>query len=365
MKIKSLLLILLVFFICDSVKASTPLVYENARSLAMGGVSVSVADDEQVLYCNPAGLGLVTKSEFSIVNPFYGKSKHFDSLLDSIDSLSDNDTAASRAANMNNLMKVMGKYGWRNRSNMAYYIGSDGFGVTAYYSDNEVYSVDNPVNPRVNSKVDKDIVISASIARPFSDDQRVFKDKTSAWWGATMKVASRKTTNSSYFIRDFSALNPGLLKDTDKSGVALDFDLSAMWQINNPMNPTLGLFVGNVLNAKFSDDAGNLERQLGIGASIKPLTGDLERSNRIMLAAEYWDNGSEGNFFKKMRFGGQFKLNRFLNAHLGVRSGYPTYGVSFSWRDIEVHAAAYSEELGKRPGDFEDKRCAFGATLEF
>lgn len=355
----------LISYLSLTAEASTPFVYENARSLAMGGVSVSVADDEQALFTNPAGLGLQDKSKFSVINPFYAESKHFDKLINSIDSLNDSDTPASRASNMNHLMKVMGKTGWKNASNMAYYIGGTGFGVAAYYSENEYYFVDNPVNPRVGSKVDKDLALSASISRPFGEDHRMFKDRTSGWWGASMKVVSRKMTNTSYFIRDFSALNPGLLKNTDKSGVAMDFDLSALWQINNPMNPTLGLFAGNILNAKFSDSAGNLERQFGAGVSIRPLTGDSERKNRILLALEYWDIGDDGNMFKKLRFGSQIQLANTLNAHLGVRSGYPTYGLSFSWRDLELQAAVYSEELGRRPGDFEDKRVACGATLEF
>ncbi len=359
---------LLCFFMCCCVslsQASTPLVYENARSLAMGGVSVSIADDEQALFCNPAGLGQQNKSKFSILNPFYAESKNFDKTLSAIDSLKDGDTAASREHNLNSLIRVMGKTGWRNRSNMSYYLGSTGFGIAAYYVDNETYFVDNPVNPRVGSKVDKDMVLSASISRPFKDSEEMFKDKSYGWWGATIKIASRKTTNTSYFIRDFSALNPSLLKNTDKSGVAMDFDLSAIWQISNPMNPTFGVFAGNIFNAKFSDDAGNLERQFGAGVSIRPLTGDLERKNRILLALEYWDIGDEGNAFKKLRLGSQIQLSKTLHAHLGIRSGYPSYGFSFAWHDLELQAAMYSEELGKRPGDFEDKRCAFGATLEF
>ena len=359
--------LLCLFILCFSsiLHASTPLIYENARSLGIGGVSVSIADDEQALFSNPAGLGQQNKSKFSLINPFYGESKHFDKTLNAVDSLNDSDTPASREHNMNSLMKVMGKTGWRNRSNMAYYIGSTGFGIAAYYVDNERYFVDNPVNPRVGSKIDKDMVLSASISRPFKGEEEMFKDKSYGWWGASMKIASRKTTNTSYFIRDFSALNPSLIKNTDKSGIAMDFDLSAMWQINNPMNPTFGIFAGNILNAKFSDDAGNLERQFGAGISIKPLTGDLERKNRILLALEYWDIGDEGNIFKKIRLGSQIKLANTLNAHLGIRSGYPSYGFSFAWRDLELQAAMYSEELGRRPGDFEDKRCAFGATLEF
>ncbi|MFA6748459.1 MAG: hypothetical protein WCS82_01125 [Candidatus Riflebacteria bacterium] len=365
---KKLSVFITVFFVCVcavSYASNTPLTYENARSLAMGGVSVSLADDEQALFCNPAGLYLRESNGYSLINPFMAENKDFDSVLGAIDGLSNEDTAASRGENMRKLRAVMGKTGYRNRSNMAYYIGKTGFGTAAYYSDRETYSVENPVNPRLNSRVDKDMVFSASIARSLSEEHMLFKDKTSAWWGATMKIATRKRADSSYFIRDFSALTPELVKDTDSSGTTMDFDVGGLWQLNNPFNPTIGFFVGNILGSKFSSDAGKLERQFAIGGSIRPLTGDAERNKRIVLAAEYWDNGKEGNFFTKVRLGSEIKIANSLSLHAGVRSGYPTGGLSFAWHDVRLQAAVYSEELGKRPGDFEDKRYAFGATLEF
>ena len=42
--------------------ATEPSFYENARSLGMGGVSVTYTDDYMTLYRNPAGLSLQKKN---------------------------------------------------------------------------------------------------------------------------------------------------------------------------------------------------------------------------------------------------------------------------------------------------------------
>ncbi len=76
-----------------------PLTFETSRSHGMGGASVAIADDQQALFCNPAGLGMRTTSAFSVLSATGDRSEDYDTVSDHIDRLSDADTAASRAAN--------------------------------------------------------------------------------------------------------------------------------------------------------------------------------------------------------------------------------------------------------------------------
>jgi hypothetical protein len=79
----------------------------------------------------------------------------------------------------------------------------------------------------------------------------------------------------------------------------MDFDVGRLWQLNNPFNPTIGFFVGNILGSKFSSDAGKLERQFAIGGSIRPLTGDAERNKKIVLAAVILGQRQRRKFFSQ------------------------------------------------------------------
>ncbi|MBU1108977.1 MAG: hypothetical protein KKB51_20025 [Candidatus Riflebacteria bacterium] len=347
------------------VSAARQFVYESARTLGMGGASVAVANDHQALLTNPAGLGLQTKSSYSVINALAEQNDDYSKVNGSIKRLSDDDTGTSRTANYNSLMDIMGKTGYQAWSTMGYYLGSTGFGMAAYYRDSEQFSVENPANPVVKSEVYQDTVLSGSIARGFNETQMLFKDRTIGWWGATMKVAARKTTDQSYYARDFAALTPKVLKNTDRSGTTLDFDLGALWQLNNPWQTSLGLFVGNVLSTDYSEEAGTLERQFAIGATIKPLTGTPERNEKLILAADYWETGDDGTALTKLRLGMQVQIAKGLHFLCGLRGGYPTAGFALSWYDLRLQAATYGEELGQRPGEKEDRRHALSINLEF
>lgn len=345
--------------------SDSPLIYETSRSLGMGGTSVAIADDQQALFSNPAGLGMRTTSAYSVLNAFAERNDDYDTVSNHIDSLTDSDTAGGRTGNYNNLMEIMGKTGHQAWSTMGYYLGGTGFGMAAYYREAETFSVENPSSPVVNSRVDKDTVLSGSFARTYNESQILFKDRATGWWGGTLKFATRKTTDQTFYARDFAALTPSVLKDTDRTGVTLDCDLGGLWQLNNPWRTTIGIFAGNLLSSEFSEEAGTLKRQFAIGTSIKPLTGPPERNEKLLLAADYWETGDNRNGLAKVRLGMQLRLSKYIQLLTGLRSGYPTAGLAFAWHDLKIQASTYGEELGQRPGDREDRRTSVTATLEF
>lgn len=352
-------------FISMRLHAATPVIYESTRALGMGGTCVAVADDHQALFSNPAGLGLQNKSSYSFLNGHFERNLDYDKVDSHISALSSADTAGSRNSNYSNLIEIMGKFGMQAFSNLSYYLGGTGFGIAAYYRESESYSVNNPVSPSVNARVEKDALISGSVARSFNEVQNLFKDRAQGWWGATMKFVSRKAADKTYHARDFAALNEDILRRTDRSGATLDFDLGALWQLNNSWKPTIGVFAGNILSSEFSADIGTLKRQFAFGASFRPLTGPDERNEKLLLAVDYWETGDEGSTLTKVRMGAEFRLSRHFYLQTGIRSGYFTGGAGIVWNDWRFQAATYAEELGKNPGDDEDRRYALSATWQF
>lgn len=345
--------------------AASPVTYETSRALGMGGACVAVADDQQAMFCNPAGLGLQNESSYSFLNGHFERNVDFDSVDSHIAALNSNDSAGSRNSNMSNLIEIMGKHGWQAFSNLSYYIGGTGFGIAAYYRESESFSVNNPVNPSISTKIEKDALLSGSIARSFNEAQNLFNDRAMGWWGATMKFVSRRAADKIYYARDFAALNEDILKDTDRSGATMDFDLGALWQLNNTWKPTIGVFAGNILSSEFSADIGTLKRQFAFGASFRPLTGPEERNEKLLLAVDYWETGEDGSALTKVRMGAELKLSRHFYLQTGIRSGYFTGGAGIVWNDWRFQASTYSEELGQNPGDDEDRRYSCSATWEF
>lgn len=362
---KITLLLALLLISATTLKAARPISYESPRSLAMGGAFVAVADDHQAMFSNPAGLGLNQKKAFSVINSTFIINDDYESINSRIDRLSDAELPASRNENYSALLEAMGKVGHRNWSNLAYYLGSEGFAAALYYNEKETYSVSNPVSPVLESQVDKDTVLMGSVARSFNEAQVLFKDRAMGWWGTTIKFASRNSASTRYGVKDFSALTAEAVKDANLTGATLDFDLGALWQLNNPLNTSLGLMVGNVLGSEFSSEVGSLNRHYAAGISIKPLTGPPERNERLVFALDYWDDGADTSFFNKVRLGSQLRVSDHIHLLAGLRSGYLTGGFALAWRDLRLQAATYSEELGKRPGDKEDRRYTASLNLQF
>ncbi len=357
---------MLICCITTSTKASPMQIYDNARSLGMGGVSVAVDNDYLFLYRNPATLGLHKNSSYSVLSPSFSRNSDYSNVIDNINALNDSDTLANRSSNFRHIQNIMGKTGYQNWSNTAYYVGENGFGLSVRYDDYQFYSIENPTSPKVKSSIYKDTVFTGSYARTFEDDsQSLFTDKSIGWLGVTAKIASRKMTESTYTARDFAALTPKALKDTDRSGLAFDLDFGALWQLTNPIKPTIGVFIGNLFESKFSDETGRLKRWYSIGMSIKPLPGDIERNNKLVLACEYLEDCSHINSLNKIRLGARFQVYKGLHLLTGVKGGNLTAGLDYSWHDLTFTASTYGEELGIRPGDREDRRYAVDASLRF
>ena len=357
---------ILLLSVVSAVHAAKPDFYDNARSLGMGGVSVTYTDDYLTIYRNPAGLGLQKKTTYSVLAPTFSRNDEYSQVIDNINALNNTDTAANRSSNFRHLESIMGKTGYQSWSDTAYYMDERGFALSMRYDDYQFYSVENPTSPKIKSSIYKDTVFTGSYSGPFEDEgQNLFRDKATGWWGVNLKIASRKMTETSYSARDFAALTPDALKDTDRTGLAFDADVGALWQLTNPMKTTFGVFVGNLLKAKFSDETGRLKRVYSVGASIKPLTGEQERNDRLLLACEYIDDGEHINCLNKIRLGATIKVVRGFHLLAGVKGGYLTGGLDYSWNDLTFTASTYGEELGKRPGDREDRRYAVDASLRF
>ena len=358
--------VLLLSILCSPAFAARSFFYETPETLAMGSVAIATAKNHQIAFSNPAILALHDNTGFSVLNGSIAFNSDYDDMKDKLSSLSNQDTAASRSSNYSKISQIMGKTGYRSWSNMAYYLSQAGFAITAGYIETEKYSVANPSNPVIRSEIDKDAILSGSIAHSFNENHVLFKDRATGWWGATMRFISRNSTTTSYYSRDFAALTGKHITETDLTGAGLDFDLGALWQLNNPWNTSIGLFVGNLLGSEISSEIGRLKRAYGVGVSIRPLTGSPERNERLLLAADFLHR-NEDDFagLARLRMGAKYKVSRHLDLMAGLRGGYATAGLSINWQDLKIQAATYAQELGRRPGDMEDRRHSVSATLEF
>jgi len=341
-----------------------PLTYETPRSQGMGGAFVAVADDQQALFSNPAGLSQITDKSYAVLDATAEINQDMRRVENKADGLSDADTSEARAANNRVLSEIMGQQSRLVASNLAYYLGSTGFGTGFLYQTIAQVGVERPTNPRIRAKADVDSVLVGAIARPIGN-RVVFGDAATGHWGLGMKFISRRTLDREYDARDFATLSEDDLRNDSLKGAALDIDGGVLYKLANPWNQTVGFSVSNVFESEIDARIGRLPRRVDVGTAIRPLSGSPERSRKLLLAADLADITSDGTLFSKLRLGMEARMRTWLTLRGGLRGGYLSAGATAKFREARFEFATYSEELGERPGDREDRRYSVSMAVDF
>ena len=344
---------------------SAPLEYETVRTRGMGGVSVPIADDQQALFTNAAGLFQNKENVFAVANVAGDMNQDFRRVKNRTGGLSDRDTPETRAANNAVLNDIMGQHARLQASNLAYYLGQQGFGAGFLYQSTGEIGVVRPTNPRIQARATVDSVLVGGLSRPIPNLRNLFHDRALGWWGGSVKFLSRRYLNREYDARDFAGLSEGDLRDAQLKGSGGDLDFSTFWMLDNPWQASLGLTVNNILESELDPLVGHLPRQIGFGAAIHPLTGDAARKKKLVLAAEMWDLANGKVWLKQLRMGFEALVRPWLTLRGGLRSGYLTAGATARFRVARLDFATYSDERGPRPGDREDRRYSMELSLDF
>ncbi|MBF0503025.1 MAG: hypothetical protein HQM09_23035 [Candidatus Riflebacteria bacterium] len=342
-----------------------PLMYETSRTLSMGGVSVGIADDRQAMYTNPAGLAQIRDKEYALIQAEGEYNQDYRSVKDKTSGLSDRDTPQDRAANNRTLTSIMGKRAHMEASNLAYYLGTQGFAGAFLYQALAETEVVRPTNPRIRALGAVDSMLSGSLSRPFPGTRTIFGDSANGWWGGTAKFLSRRSLDREYDARDFAGLSEADLRSSERYGAAFDFDAATYWELDNSWHSRVGGIIHNVLAAEIDPSIGNLKRDVAVGVSIRPLSGPPERNKKLLLGADLWNPQDGGEFFSHLRLGGEAWVRPWLGLRAGMRSGWLSAGIEANFRVIRLELSTYGEEIGPRPGDREDRRYRLALGVEF
>ncbi|MBF0543708.1 MAG: hypothetical protein HQM08_04710 [Candidatus Riflebacteria bacterium] len=366
--LKSLVLLTTIMIFCTrwlGAIYSYSLDYETSRTKAMGGASIGLSNDYQALFSNPAGLGWINDKSYGIIQAEGEVNSDWQKVSNKLNELSSKDTPWDRSKNDQILNEISGKIGRVGFSNLAYYLGAANFGVGFLCQGLTDFEVVNPVTPKIRAFESLDSVLTGSIARPFRKNENLFSADAVGWWGGTMKFLSRRTADEQYFARDFAGLSKSDMRNNEKGGATLDFDAGTMWYLKSPWRSNLGLLVKNILESEIDPVVGKLRREWGLGVSINPLEGPPGRNKKLTLAADYWYDNPDSSVFSRFRFGGEAQVNRWLVLRAGIRGGYLSGGFGADFKTVKLDFSTYSEEIGIRPGDKEDRRYTLGLGVEF
>jgi len=350
---KTLVSILLLAGATTAQAAELPHFFKGVRPLGMGGAFTAVADDENALFYNPAGLSRVENWGMGLVNPLVESSEqNYDFFKETEDT--DFDSAAQVTQLLrNNLGETM-----HVRVALFPHVVMPNFAIGALAQVKASLEARNPAFPEM--AIDATATGSGHVGYGHGFDKFQFAPIPAL--GGTLRLGlGAKYVTAAKYVEIYDAADitdPNFedrVEDDKLDGSGFGIDLGAMYTFDAPFKPTLGLSVLNVSDIDLGD-AGELPQQINLGASLTHDFGIV----RVTGAADYLDIteelDTEGDTYKRLHFGVEARFSRILSLRAGLSQGYGTFGVGADFKLLKIEYANYAEELSSFAGGKADRR---------
>lgn len=352
----ALFLILTTWFSGTVYAGELPIFYKGIRPLGMGGAFTAVADDENAMFYNPAGLnGIKGFGGVSILNPYVEASKNIKPFYNDVKNLADASGADQTRLASQLLEDWLGKH-LHLRAGMFPNVTMHNFGIGFLGQasfDGEVHNPLSGPGPRGRGTLEVrggyDLALVASGAYGFT----VMNNPLMV--GVTGKLINRRLLDKAYTTRDLVEQNGIDLSGDLKNGNGIGFDLGAIYSLPVFLEPAVGLSLQNIGDVNMGD-AGKLEQQLNLGAALHPPIG----FGKLLVAFDIVDLtnqlGEDHDLAKRLNLGLEYKLPVILALRAGLHQGYPSYGLTADLWFMKLSYAYYIEEIGAYAGQLPDRR---------
>jgi len=341
----------LVALAAPSAGRELPRFFEGVRPLGMGGAFTAVADDENAVFYNPAGLDRVQEWGMGIVNPLVevGESG-YDFARDALDTNFDS---------TGEVTKLIRDYAGENQhARLALFphfvmrhleVGVLGQ-VNATFQPNNVLAY-----PEVG--VDTLETLSGHVGVGFG-----FLE------GALRVGAAAKYVKAYRLQEEYTALQisdedfEDQVRDDLVDGGGFGFDLGAMATAPVFLRPTLAVAVQNLGDTDLGD-VGELQQQINLGVSVTHSFSWLALTGAADWVDMTNELGDDDDLYKRLHFGLEGRFGRFLALRAGLYQGYGSLGVGLDLWALRLDYATYAAELGRSAGDRADRRHVVQLTL--
>jgi len=357
----SVLLYLWILFAPLLQAAEPAFIRESIRARGMGNAFTAAANDEMLLFYNPAALRSVYYNMYEVVGFNITTNENTINLGKSSSGFSTIGSLAGKKiyneVNLGLLSHVNSRFGW------------------SFFSNGLVdFQVRNPIIPYLETKAYVQTGLAGGMAWSFLDFQLDL--------GLGVKLVQRSGIDTKLHIFDEAIIEftedqkttKLQKKFTSKAAFAPDAGVIYHFDSYHNMEPKVAFSLQNIGGLDF-EGAGKVPMTMNIGVSTESEFNGFD----MILAADYRDLAdsqemiSKGNIMteRNIKIGVEFGWKKLFNGHhlISLRAGrngpYNSVGWSMNLFGFKVDFAKYSEEIGGYAGELEDKRTSLQVSLIF
>ncbi len=326
-----------------------PKFYQGVRPMGMGGAFTAVADDENALFYNPAGLADLSTVNVGILNPMVDVSDK------SIDLISDtDDTDMDDTGEVADLLRQYSGDHQHFRASLFPHVGFNlanlGVMIGGLAQANLDAEIRNPVWPEthVDFAMDYGVLGGVGMKLPFQDLKL----------GATVKVIHRESLQEVYTATDIADDDfEDRFEDDLSNDTAVSVDIGTIYTLSfiEWMQTDVGLAIQNLPAMEFGDDM-DVETQANLGIAMKKSFAAFS----LVGAIDYLDLtqsvGDDNDWAKRLHMGVELQLPVVLSVRAGLNQGYGTVGATIDIWVLRLDFATYAEEVGAHSGQRSDRR---------
>jgi hypothetical protein len=319
--------------------------HHNVRSNGMGGIYMSIVNDSDALFVNPAALGKTQGLNWQVMNVEFGVNG-----LDVYNNFKD--------INMNSpssFSQFYGKDVWlRAGGKTAFTLPYFGVGG---YSDTQTHLVlHNPAFPQFDTTFLSDYGVVVGGAFPMGP---------TSYGGMTFKRISRWGGQQDVDLGVIASGNPSQVADQFKDkGNGYGIDLAVLTTLPAPLSPTFSLVWQDVGSTAFTKSDGidappRIHDNLSLGVSTSL---DLPGLDWVAGFEYRHITESEYQLGQKLHFGTEISLP-VIDLRGGINQGSASYGLGINFLFLHFDVASYTEEIGAYPGQTPQNRIELGLSL--
>lgn len=340
----------------DIMAKQYPRLYRGVRPLGMGDAFTAVADDENALFYNPAGLAKISTFQIGIFNPLIEVSEKSIELVQDAQDANLDDTG--EVADL--LKEYIGEHQHLRASlfpHVGFHVASAGVMIGGLGQGTLDADIRNPVWPEahVDMIVDYGALGGFGLKLPL----------TGLHGGVALKFLQRESLSEIYTATDIAAEDFGDRLDDDMhSGSGFSVDLGVIYELGfvPVFDTNVALVVQNVPEMDMGD-AKDIDTQANLGLSI----GKSFSAFSLVGALDYKDiTGAieeDEDIAKRIHMGAELRFLKMLAVRAGLNQGYFSAGATLDLWVLRFDFATYSEEVGAYAGQREDRRYVGQITI--